>query len=164
MFASAFSNQAEGKRVEVPTRDEQPTKIADLMSVLEASVAAARDRKTGGGAKTAAVYTMPSAARLFHKASIESAAPLRFPTRDGATARAERASLGVNRGTRRRQYLQRSRDDHHEGGGRRYRRHGPARRVLRERIDRRQRCLCPVRIRLERCSGRQLLADGARHR
>ena len=33
---------------------------------------------------------MPAAARLFHKASIESAAPLRFPTRDGATARAER--------------------------------------------------------------------------
>jgi para-nitrobenzyl esterase len=46
--------------------------------------------ESGGGAKTAAVYTMPKAARLFHKASIESAAPLRFPTRDGATARAER--------------------------------------------------------------------------
>jgi para-nitrobenzyl esterase len=46
--------------------------------------------ESGGGAKTAAVYTMPRAARLFHKASIESAAPLRFPTRDGATARAER--------------------------------------------------------------------------
>ncbi|MFG1992462.1 carboxylesterase/lipase family protein [Actinoplanes sp. NPDC048988] len=46
--------------------------------------------ESGGGAKTAAVYTMPSASRLFHRASIESAAPLRFPTRDGATARAER--------------------------------------------------------------------------
>jgi para-nitrobenzyl esterase len=46
--------------------------------------------ESGGGAKTAAVYTMPAAARLFHKASIESAAPLRFATRDGATARAER--------------------------------------------------------------------------
>jgi para-nitrobenzyl esterase len=46
--------------------------------------------ESGGGAKTAAVYTMPAAARLFHKASIESAAPLRFPTRDGATARARR--------------------------------------------------------------------------
>jgi para-nitrobenzyl esterase len=46
--------------------------------------------ESGGGAKTAAVYTMPDAARLFHKASIESAAPLRFPTRDGATARARR--------------------------------------------------------------------------
>ncbi|WP_433731569.1 carboxylesterase/lipase family protein [Actinoplanes sp. CA-051413] len=46
--------------------------------------------ESGGGAKTAAVYTMPRAARLFHKASIESAAPLRFPTRHGATARAER--------------------------------------------------------------------------
>src|SRR6266540_1510893 len=46
--------------------------------------------ESGGGAKTAAIYTMPDAARLFHKASIESAAPLRFPTRDGATARARR--------------------------------------------------------------------------
>ncbi|MFI7151866.1 carboxylesterase/lipase family protein [Nonomuraea sp. NPDC050022] len=46
--------------------------------------------ESGGGAKTAAVYTMPDAASLFHKASIESAAPLRFPTREGATARAER--------------------------------------------------------------------------
>lgn len=46
--------------------------------------------ESGGGAKTAAVYTMPAAARLFHKASIESAAPLRFPTRGGATARAGR--------------------------------------------------------------------------
>ncbi|MDX3452586.1 carboxylesterase family protein [Streptomyces sp. ME02-8801-2C] len=44
--------------------------------------------ESGGGAKTAAVYTMPAAAPLFRKASIESAAPLRFPTRDGATARA----------------------------------------------------------------------------
>ena len=46
--------------------------------------------ESGGGAKTGAVYTMPAAARLFHKASIESAAPLRFATRDGATARARR--------------------------------------------------------------------------
>jgi para-nitrobenzyl esterase len=46
--------------------------------------------ESGGGAKTAAVYTMPAAAPLFHKASIESAAPLRFATRDGATARARR--------------------------------------------------------------------------
>ncbi|WP_229687330.1 carboxylesterase/lipase family protein [Micromonospora parathelypteridis] len=46
--------------------------------------------ESGGGAKTAAVHTMPEAARLFHKASIESVAPLRFPTRDGATVRAER--------------------------------------------------------------------------
>ncbi len=46
--------------------------------------------ESGGGAKTSAVYTMPDAVRLFHKASIESAAPLRFPTREGATARAER--------------------------------------------------------------------------
>ncbi|GGN97935.1 carboxylic ester hydrolase [Actinoplanes lobatus] len=55
--------------------------------------------ESGGGAKTAAVYTMPKAARLFHKASIESAAPLRFPTRAGATARAERTLhlLGLTR-------------------------------------------------------------------
>ncbi|GIE36095.1 carboxylic ester hydrolase [Actinoplanes italicus] len=55
--------------------------------------------ESGGGAKTAAVYTMPAAAPLFHKASIESAAPLRFPTRDGATARAERTLhlLGLTR-------------------------------------------------------------------
>jgi para-nitrobenzyl esterase len=46
--------------------------------------------ESGGGAKTAAIYTMPAAAPLFHKASIESAAPLRFPTRQGATARARR--------------------------------------------------------------------------
>lgn len=46
--------------------------------------------ESGGGAKTAAIHTMPDAAPLFHKASIESAAPLRFPTRAGATARAER--------------------------------------------------------------------------
>ncbi|GIM97095.1 carboxylesterase/lipase family protein [Paractinoplanes toevensis] len=55
--------------------------------------------ESGGGAKTAAIYTMPAAARLFHKASIESAAPLRFPTRDGATARAQRTLelLGLTR-------------------------------------------------------------------
>jgi para-nitrobenzyl esterase len=55
--------------------------------------------ESGGGAKTAAIYTMPAAAPLFHKASIESAAPLRFATRDGATARAERtlALLGLTR-------------------------------------------------------------------
>ncbi|MFK4810385.1 carboxylesterase family protein [Devosia sp. ZW T5_3] len=46
--------------------------------------------ESGGGSKTAAIYTMPGAASLFHKASIESAAPLRFPTRDAATARARK--------------------------------------------------------------------------
>ncbi|KRA98022.1 para-nitrobenzyl esterase [Devosia sp. Root685] len=44
--------------------------------------------ESGGGSKTAAIYTMPGAASLFHKASIESAAPLRFPTREQATERA----------------------------------------------------------------------------
>ncbi|BEL06677.1 carboxylesterase/lipase family protein [Actinoplanes sichuanensis] len=55
--------------------------------------------ESGGGAKTAAVYTMPAASRLFHKASIESAAPLRFPTRDGAVNRADRTLhlLGLTR-------------------------------------------------------------------
>ena len=55
--------------------------------------------ESGGGAKTAAVHTMPAAAPLFHKASVESAAPLRFATRDGATARAERTLhlLGLTR-------------------------------------------------------------------
>ncbi|GAA1656051.1 carboxylesterase/lipase family protein [Actinoplanes couchii] len=55
--------------------------------------------ESGGGAKTAAVHTMPAAAKLFHKGSIESAAPLRFPTRAGATARAERTLhlLGLTR-------------------------------------------------------------------
>ncbi|MEU8238256.1 carboxylesterase family protein [Actinoplanes missouriensis] len=55
--------------------------------------------ESGGGAKTAAVATMPSAAKLFHKASIESAAPLRFPTRDGAVNRADRTLhlLGLTR-------------------------------------------------------------------
>jgi para-nitrobenzyl esterase len=53
--------------------------------------------ESGGGAKTACVYTMPGAANLFHKASIESAAPLTLATRDGATERARRtlAALGV---------------------------------------------------------------------
>ena len=45
--------------------------------------------ESGGGSKTAAIYTMPGAASLFHKASIESAAPLRFPSREGATERAK---------------------------------------------------------------------------
>jgi para-nitrobenzyl esterase len=46
--------------------------------------------ESGGGAKTACVYTMPSAADLFHKASVESAAPLRLPTRKAATERARK--------------------------------------------------------------------------
>jgi para-nitrobenzyl esterase len=55
--------------------------------------------ESGGGAKTAAIYTMPDAAPLFHKPSIESAAPLRFPSRQGATARADRTLglLGLSR-------------------------------------------------------------------
>ena len=53
-LVSVIEAKAEGKRVEIPEREEQPTKIADLMSVLEASVAAARDRKSGGAEKPAA--------------------------------------------------------------------------------------------------------------
>lgn len=54
--------------------------------------------ESGGGSKTAAVYTMPGAANLFHKASIESASPLRFPTREQANARAEKTLelLGIS--------------------------------------------------------------------
>jgi DNA end-binding protein Ku len=37
-----------GKPVELPKPSETPTKIADLMSVLEASVAAAREARTTG--------------------------------------------------------------------------------------------------------------------
>ena len=56
--------------------------------------------ESGGGSKTAAIYTMPAAAPLFHKASIESAAPLRFPTREGATERARQTLqwLGLGEG------------------------------------------------------------------
>ena len=39
-----------GKPAEMPKPSEAPTKIADLMSVLEASVAAARDARKGGSA------------------------------------------------------------------------------------------------------------------
>ena len=53
-LVAVIEAKAEGKRVEIPEREEQPTKIADLMSVLEASVAAARDRKSGGAEKTSA--------------------------------------------------------------------------------------------------------------
>jgi para-nitrobenzyl esterase len=53
--------------------------------------------ESGGGAKTAAIYAMPSAAPLYHKASVESAATLSFPTREGATARARETlkELGI---------------------------------------------------------------------
>lgn len=44
--------------------------------------------ESGGGAKTGCIYTMPGAATLFHKASIESSAPRSLATRDGATERA----------------------------------------------------------------------------
>ncbi len=40
-----------GKKPEMPKPSEAPTKIADLMSVLEASVAAAREARKGGAAK-----------------------------------------------------------------------------------------------------------------
>ena len=43
-----------GKPAELPKVSETPTKIADLMSVLEASVAAAREARTGGGASVEA--------------------------------------------------------------------------------------------------------------
>ena len=49
-LVAVIEAKAEGKRVEMPKPAEAPTKIADLMSVLEASVAAARDARTSGGA------------------------------------------------------------------------------------------------------------------
>jgi len=42
-----------GKPAELPKASEAPTKIADLMSVLEASVAAVREARSTGGAKIA---------------------------------------------------------------------------------------------------------------
>ena len=52
-LVAVIEAKAEGKRIEAPKPSEQPTKIADLMSVLEASVAAAREARTGGTATKA---------------------------------------------------------------------------------------------------------------
>jgi DNA end-binding protein Ku len=51
-LVAVIEAKAEGKRIEAPKPSEQPTKIADLMSVLEASVAAARESRSGGGTAT----------------------------------------------------------------------------------------------------------------
>ena len=48
-LVAVIEAKAEGKRIEAPKPSEQPTKIADLMSVLEASVAAAREARSGSG-------------------------------------------------------------------------------------------------------------------
>jgi DNA end-binding protein Ku len=48
-LVAVIEAKAEGKRIEAPKPSEQPTKIADLMSVLEASVTAAREARSGSG-------------------------------------------------------------------------------------------------------------------
>jgi DNA end-binding protein Ku len=53
-LVAVIEAKAAGKRVSAPKPQEAPTKIADLMSVLEASVAAARESRKGGGSKAAA--------------------------------------------------------------------------------------------------------------
>src|SRR3954452_23758501 len=50
---AVIESKIAGQPVELPRVTETPTKIADLMSVLEASVAAARDAKSARGSTTA---------------------------------------------------------------------------------------------------------------
>ena len=51
----------DGQPVSVPKAEAKPTKIADLMSVLEASVAAAREAKAGRGAAAKTTAKKPAA-------------------------------------------------------------------------------------------------------
>lgn len=51
-LVAVIEAKVDGQPVEAPRVAERPTKIADLMSVLEASVAAAREAKAGRGAAT----------------------------------------------------------------------------------------------------------------
>ena len=53
-LTAVIEAKVDGQPVAAPRAAEKPTKIADLMSVLEASVAAARDAKAGRGAAGAA--------------------------------------------------------------------------------------------------------------
>jgi DNA end-binding protein Ku len=65
----------DGQPVVQPKTAEKPTKIADLMSVLEASVAAARDAKAARGSSAKAEMSKPkAAARKAGAAKAESAA------------------------------------------------------------------------------------------
>ena len=52
--------KVDGQPVQAPRVAEKPTKIADLMSVLEASVAAAREAKAGRGAASAKPAAKPA--------------------------------------------------------------------------------------------------------
>lgn len=49
-LTAVIQAKVEGQPVQLPKAEAKPTKIADLMSVLEASVAAAREAKAGRGA------------------------------------------------------------------------------------------------------------------
>ncbi len=67
----------DGQPVVQPKVAEKPTKIADLMSVLEASVAAAREAKAGRGASAAAEKAKPKPAAK--KAAAAKAEPAARP-------------------------------------------------------------------------------------
>jgi DNA end-binding protein Ku len=49
-LTAVIEAKVDGQPVQMPKTEVKPTKIADLMSVLEASVAAARESKAGRGA------------------------------------------------------------------------------------------------------------------
>jgi DNA end-binding protein Ku len=53
-LTAVIEAKVDGQPVSVPKAEAKPTKIADLMSVLEASVAAAREAKAGRGKSAAA--------------------------------------------------------------------------------------------------------------
>jgi DNA end-binding protein Ku len=88
-LVSVIEAKAEGKRVEIPEREEQPTKIADLMSVLEASVAAARDRKSGTGAKAASRSRSTASSKSEKVSDIKSGTRKTAASKAAATAKAE---------------------------------------------------------------------------
>lgn len=75
--------KVDGKPAELPKVSEQPTKIADLMSVLEASVAAAREARAGGAGASAP-----------KTASAKAAGPKAGSTKATATKSAKVADIG----------------------------------------------------------------------
>jgi DNA end-binding protein Ku len=83
-LVAVIEAKAEGKRIEAPKPSEQPTKIADLMSVLEASVAAARESRSGSG--TAAGKAKGGSEKV---ADIKTAAKRTTAKRTTAAAKAE---------------------------------------------------------------------------
>jgi DNA end-binding protein Ku len=83
-LVAVIEAKAEGKRIAAPKPSEQPTKIADLMSVLEASVAAARESRSGGG--TAAGKAKGGSEKV---ADIKTAAKRTTTKRTTAAAKAE---------------------------------------------------------------------------